>query len=142
MSFAQQPPMDPRAQAVEILRGIRFADNQNVITAIEMVQAALVEARQRWIEDAVALFTDSVEIVKLRDEITGLRARTRELLLLDDDAITRGSLTETPTRKAVMDAIRQLLPPRCPDCGATKCCYECATRGGNGSDLLPTNDPS
>ena len=24
----------------------------------------------------------------------------------------------------------------CPDCGATKCCYECATRGGPGASLL------
>ena len=108
MSFAQQPPMDPRAQAVEILRGIRFADNQNAETAVEMVQAALVDARQRWIEDSVSMFTDSVVAVRLSEENKTLRTLTRELLALDDDAIAQGRISETPTRKTTMNLLRAI----------------------------------
>ena len=28
---------------------------------------------------------------------------------------------------------------RCPDCNSRDCCYECATRGGPGADLLLTD---
>jgi hypothetical protein len=30
----------------------------------------------------------------------------------------------------------QAQPTRCPECGAIECCYECASRGGPGTDLL------
>jgi len=33
----------------------------------------------------------------------------------------------------------QKINARCPDCNARDCCYECATRGGPGADLLLTD---
>lgn len=42
--------------------------------------------------------------------------------------------------EAIADLRAQLDEDVCPECGADKCCYACASQGGPGADLLPQPD--
>lgn len=57
-----------------------------------------------------------------------------------EDSRTRSQIGYGRTEaEAVADLCEQL--EICPTCYADKCCYECATQGGNGASLLDGERP-
>jgi hypothetical protein len=87
------------------------------------------EIQVQWQFDAEA----EVFRVRATHALDAFRQFRQRLTYDEGTAIER--LTVAPA-KAEPKPQSQPQPTRCPECGATKCCYECASRGGPGTDLM------